>query len=406
MRKFDKSGLSLGEELAVWAALAFMFWVFMMLVAEAARAEPVIGQDYLAAQQENFKFKNYNEPRTATGHLVWTFGPKLAPIRDLLGQVKPAFHRIHLLNTTCVRNHNCGSYEPVAGYTIDSLNSALEAHSPKLLAWINAQSLLYKNLAADYPETKFLVSPALEHNLTRQAYRVLANEVLSVWPEVQLVNSGEYPNGERYRGSWLENHGNLASLDSDIVSLDGIDATDIAIVPWLKRFKNIKVLYVWSRGYNCRNQGPFEDPRDRKSCPTNATFELLAHITDPRGLPPLPSFKCLQKFQAPDIWKVLAEDKGAGDSRANLPVAILSGEKTRVEVVNSLGESRGFLGYYGPYQGNQKRYYSGQIGSGKSGYQFSKGWAWLKQNQLINGKIVPTCWGPFISGRRQGAYHD
>ena len=46
-----------------------------------------------------------------------------------------------------------------------------------------------------------MVSPALEHQLSTEAWRILANETRSVWPGVQLVNSPYLGVvGERYLG--------------------------------------------------------------------------------------------------------------------------------------------------------------------------------------------------------------
>ncbi len=386
------------EEFIFLVLLVATLFLFGFVVPEA-HSQPVIGQDTLALMQKNFQWKNYNAETRALSVLDWTFGDDFRAVENALRETKPAYFRVHLVNTTCVRNGNCGPYEPVAGYTVASLDRAVLRHDAKLIEWVQSRTRLYRDLASHYPATTFLVSPALEHNLSKDAWRILADTVVAQWPGVQLVNSPEKLPVERYRGSWIEGHGALAPTYVDINSLDGQDATDIAIAPWMKRFTNIKVLYVWSRGYNCRNTGPWEDPRARTSCPTRATAELLAHITDARGAPPRPLSSCKPlPFKSPDIWKPLAEDKGTGDPRANLPVLILTAAKTKVEVVRDDGRVAGFLAYYGPYKGTQNRYYSGQIGSGQSGYQLSKDWAYLRQGK--------KCWGPLITGRRQGQFHD
>jgi len=364
---------------------------------EEVQAEPHIGQDYLALTHKDFKLESNLPLGTAGGMLDWTFGENDGQVFEFLKTVRPKYFRIHLLNTVCVRNGNCGPYEIGARYTIQSFNAAVLARNTEILGWVKARTLLYKNQCAKFPEVTCLISPALEHNLSREAWRILADAVLQTWCDVRLVNSPMALPAERYRGAWLEAHGPSASASVDISSLDGIDAADISIGPWLKRFKHTKILYVWSRGYNCRNQGPFEDPRTRTSCPTRPTFELLTHITDRRGPAPRLTIPCrVHSFTRPNIWKPLSEDKGTGDRRANLPVAITTFGKTRIEVVGHDGSSKGYLGFYGAYKGRQNRHYSGEIGSAKSGYEFSKGWAWLKQGN--------TCLGPFIPGRRQGTY--
>lgn len=373
------------------------------VLAVEAEAKPLIGHDTLAILHPEFSDHNQLPKNTALGVLHWTFGSDTSRLRSYLNRVEPQTVRVHLINTTCVRNQNCGTYEIGYGYTIKTFDSAVRNKKKDILTFVSQATKVYEELSAKYPDTRFLISPALEHNLSQKAWRVLADTVLEVWPTVRLVNSPlDTSRGERYRGAWLEGHGPYSSTEVEINSLDGVDATDIAIGSWLKRFNKIKVLYVWSRSYNCRNQGPFEDPRKRDSCPTRATSELLAHITDYRGVaprhPPPGTCTTISPFKSPSIWKPLAEDKGTGDPRANLPVLIFPGTKTKVEVLGVDGSSKGYLGYYGPYQASNNRYYSGQIGSGKSGYEFSKGYAWLRQGR--------KCKGPLITGRRQGAFRE
>lgn len=385
------------EEVLFLLLLTFFLAVMGFFI--PVHGEPLIGQDTLAILHPKFHASDVYTSGTALGVLDWTFGTETKPLEDLLNRVQPKITRIHLLNTTCVRNQNCGKYEPVYGYTIASLDSAIRNREKKLLEHVSKRTQVYLDLSKRHPDLKFCLSPALEHNLSVEAWRVLANSILKVWPQVQLVNSPMTFPAERYRGAWLEGHGVSAPTYVDINSLDGEDATDIAIVPWLNRFKNIKVIYVWSRGYNCRNQGAWQDPRARTSCPTPATFELLAHITDTREAaprtPPKGFCNVVSPLRGPSTWKILAEDKGTGDPRSNLPVALLPFAKSKVDVISEAGLS-GYLGYYGVYQGGLSRYYSGQIGSGKSGYQFSRTWAWFRQGK--------KCVGPFIGGRRQGSY--
>lgn len=359
----------------------------------------LIGQDTLALLHPLFAVPPSTIQGTPLGALDWTFGTDVRPLAEVLARVKPELFRVHILNTTCVRNQNCGKYEPLYGYTITSLDAAIKNHEAKILTHLRARVGIYKDLSSKFAATRMLLSPALEHDLTPPSWRILADNVLAVWPEVQLVNSPiDLSRAERYRGAWIEGHGPLAPSWVDINSLDGQDATDISIAQWTARFIKVKVLYVWSRVYNCRNQGPWEDPRARKSCANGPTSDLLQHITDKRGSPPQAPKLCkngVQPFKSPSIWKPLAEDKGSGDPRANLPVVIFDGGTSRVEVLGADGTSKGFLGHYGIFQGTQRRYYSGQIGSGRTGYQFSKGWAFLKQGK--------RCVGPLIPGRRQGA---
>ena len=129
---------------------------------------------------------------------------------------------------------------------------------------------------------------------------------------------------------------------------------------------------------------------------------MLAHITDFRGSAPSSTLKCTA-LKSPSVWKPLAEDKGTGDIRANLPVAVVALSPKDVTVSDYRGRSVGVLKYYGNYQGKLNRYYCG-TGAKLSGYQFEKKAVKMSESPwtyLIQGK---RCIGPFIGGRRGGAY--
>lgn len=377
-------------------------------VPEKTGNERIFFEDFLGAEQRNFNVEQavkYIPKYTSFGYLDWTFSSKVSHFQHLLDVLRSDFVRVHLLNTTCVRNRNCGAYEPVAGYSISSLDKAIKNKNAAILRHVRERTLIYKAYGDAYFLTKFLISPALEHDLSAQAWRVLADTVKSVWPEVQLVNSALKNNGERYKGAWRECHGKNPPKDCEITSLDGEDISDISISTWIANTRGNRLTGKWSRSYNCRNQADnFTDPRKRNSCPKEYQFEELAHVTDDRGPAPKPTFKCnFIAFKAPRIWKPFAEDEGTGDKRANLPVAMVEGATSSVTVVAYNGKSLGKLGHYGTFQGNLRRYYSGAIGSGINGYRWEKlaraqsGYphVWLKQG----GK----CWGPIVAGQRNGA---
>lgn len=388
-------------------------WICLLALTSFAVAEPVKGRDYLALQHARFKAgqaADYLQAGQATGNLDWTFGESLGPVETLLQRARPSFHRVHILNTVCVRNGNCGRYEPLAGYRRIDLEIAILKKDKKVLNKLKSRVWLYMMLAKQYPNTKMLVSPVLEHDLGQKAWRVLADAVLEVWPDAQLVNSpnkGIKP--ERYRGAWIESHGSKPLQGADIVSTDGEEITDIDVDAYLKRTASAKIVYAWSRVDNCRHQGAFQDPRQRTRCPTAGNFEELAHILD--AVPPAPAFaggaKCkkITPFKSPWIWKPMAEDKGGADPRANKPVAIIGARGPIAAVLAADGSEVGRLAYYGQID-NLYRFYSGfKSGSGVNGYEFEKKaevasgsrWTWLA---LSGG----ACAGPVRTGRRAGSY--
>jgi hypothetical protein len=212
--------------------------------------------------------------------------------------------------------------------------------------------------------------------------------------------------GEKFLGAWIEHHGQNPHPGVDISSLDGMEGTDINVSKWLKNTKANKITFFWSRMYNCRNLGSFQDPRKRTSCPAAAHFEQFAHVMDLRPNVPSATLPCnVKPFKAPFIWKPLAEDKGTFDSRSNYPVAILPGKPSFYALMGAKGKRVGKLGFYGRFKGNLNRYYSGwKPGKRKTGYFFEKKafdtqgspYVWLRKKK--------SCYGPLIPGIRQGVY--
>jgi hypothetical protein len=377
------------------------------------------GRDPYALQYSDYDSQTFiasGIPGASGGNLDTTFGTDITPIDSALSHLHPNIWRVHILNAVCVRNSNCGPYEILHGYTIGTLNKALEASDQKILSPYKDRVKLYCILAVKYPSTKIAISPALEHNMTPKAWRVLADATLETCAHVQLVNS---PVGgiaaERYKGAWIEAHGSADQIKPglDGYSMDGANASDIDIQAWLKRTKGAKYRNIWGRQDNCRDQNPtFTDPRRRKACPkTKSYYAELAHIGDTFPPPPrIQSRLCVNRehFVSPMIWKPTAENSGNGDQRADLPCSItdLSGGQT-VGILDSKGNKVGTLGYFGTFTGGLFRHYSGYPnGSRLNGYDFqvramaSSGspYVWLN-----SGK---NCIGPILPGQRQGKMRD
>ena len=383
--------------------------VLLVLILIASRVhgqERIFGQDLLAAQHPSFQTTKallYIPANSALGTLDFTFGTSLSPIIDLLSSGKFNFYRVHIINGPCLANRNCGPYDPIKDYTVESFEAAVLKKDPVIIKFLTDRVKLYCPLRLRFPKVEIRISPMLEHRLGKQAFRILADTTLAACPGVGLVNNAMNGDGEKYKRAWQESHDGYKKPRT-LVSFDGFDATDADIAAWRSRTRNGKVSFVWSRVYNCRNNGPFVDPRNRTSCPKERDFDLLAHITDDRGVAPSPKFVCkFEAFKSPYIWKPFAEDTGSTDPRSNLPVALVPLDNRDVELVGQLGKSIGSLKYYGAYQKGLNRYYSG-TSIKLSGYQIEKKidilngspWTWLKQGG--------RCIGPFVPGRRSGSY--
>ena len=384
--------------------------VCLFVLQSSAFSERLVGHDLIGLHSKEFNTKpvcKFYPKGTPISILDWTFGTETTNSDILLSCVSPSHYIIDILNTVCVRNGNCGKYEPLYGYSVNSLNKALEAGNTKIIYHVKERVLVYKALSIKYPSTEFAISPALEHNLTKKAYRVLADAVLSAWPEVQLVNSPmKTLSAESYRGAWIERHGS-DPWKSEISSLDGTDVNLIRVQKWLQTTEGNIITFVWSLSYNCRVNGAFQDPRSRTSCPKAYMIEELVHVTDKRvKLGSISNLNCQIRglMDNAEIWKQFADDHGTGDSRANLPVFIgLLAPGKSIQVLASNGKEVGSLGYYGKYEGNLNRYYSGYIGgSSENGYTWEKEATALTGFPQVYLKQGKTCVGPIVAGRRNG----
>lgn len=379
----------------------------------------VSGDDHLALQHPKYDVIGAavaHPPGDAIGFLDYTFGTAVQPVRDYLHFAQVSWVRMHLMNNTCVRNKNCGKYEPLYGYTLASLEAAIARKDPKILGFVRDRTLLWKTFfQTDFPYVGVAVSPILEHNLKQSTWNILAQVVKDNWPGVAISNSSMASTTSNDDLIWVEQHGNTGlRANSKIISTDGIEIMDIDSMKYKKDASRAFLRFRWSRRNNCRDQGDFDDPRRRTNCLKGKESEQQAAVYDEPGPIPKRIFACNNEkdangndiFSIKNIWKPLSEDKGTGDQRANLPVFIPSGFKhANAELVTYDGRRVGTLGYYGKYSDGRPRLYSGYPGgSKKTGREFQKAahissgypWVWAKQGSV--------CRGPFLPGRRQGSY--
>lgn len=385
--------------------------IFLLCLPSITFGQALIGQDFLGLLSNKFSHDEVRRvlpQRSAIGVLDITFGSEIAPLDNIIASNNPKYVRVHFLNNTCVRNRNCGTYEPLYGYSLSSLEAAILRKDSKILNPLKARVRLYRALQAAHPETIFLPSPILEHNLKFPAWRILADTVLSEWPTAQLVNSGmRGVSTEAYKGAWIEKHGSPAERNAKTYSHDGSEASDINIGAWVRDTKGAIISFTWTRSYNLRTQSPnWVDPRARTAAPTRRILEEILHITDAAPSKPTPTFRCSFKpFDNTFIWKPLSEDKGTGDVRANYPVLIAKPQLSTAVLVDYKGRTVAKLGYYGKYTDGRNRYYSKyRGGSGLGGYQIQQKALAQSGNAYTYFKVGNTCYGPILTGRRQGDY--
>lgn len=373
---------------------------------------PIYGQDPLALELPAFNSKELSAVNPKGGvftQLDNTFGGAIDAATYVLQHNQPKYFEAKIINGSCHSDHNCGSYEFLASSSMAEVCAA--ATNPTFAKQFKARVSLYRALSGSFNSTTFIISPINEHGCSETQYRAYADLVRSVWAGVQLANS---PLGsisvESYLGAWIERHGNKNISGADIVSLDGVDATQIDFQSFLKNTAKAKLVEVWGSPYNCRLNGNFVDPRKRTVCAPNQLLNLYAHITDPVPAPVAFTGKECKKilpFVAPSIWKPSA-DYAPKDNRSFLPVLITAklAPSAPIKVLASNGGMVGTLGYYATYLNQGWRWYEGGVGgSSQGGYALQKAAlaatgspdVWLEDK---NG----TCMGPLVSGQRQGLF--
>lgn len=242
-----------------------------------------LGLDVLALQHPLFNIQallDETPKHYSIGFLDFTFGTSLKPVEDVLEHIKPKYLRVHLLNGSCVFNQNCGTYSPVENYTFKSLTEELlEGKATGVLNHLTNRTIIYCSLAKQFPKTKFLLSPMLEHRLSQEAWVILADTVLKTCPDIQIVNNWHDGFGERYKGAFVELHGEVSTgMNEDINSLDGDDIFEIDVLDWLERTKTNLITFAWTEKFNCREPGNFIDPRYRTFCPTAGDFKKVVEL--------------------------------------------------------------------------------------------------------------------------------
>lgn len=247
-----------------------------------AQPKRKIGQDILGLEHPKFNKKiivKHFKKGVSIGYLDHTFSSRTAHLNYILRRVSPYYLRVHILNTVCVRNKNCGTYERLHRFTISSLDKAVYRKDKKVLDTFRERILFYKKLQTSFPKTFFLISPALEHNLSKKSWRVLADVAKEAWPDIQLVNNPLYGNPDTYLGAWKEKHGNLPDSGVHISSLDGVSPYKIDVKKWLHHTRKEVITFMHSSEYNCRYGDVFVDPRKRTKCVSEKELLKILKLT-------------------------------------------------------------------------------------------------------------------------------
>lgn len=253
--------------------LSLLLWTIIMVAAVAYGETPIVGHDFLALQSPHFKYKKVLasiKAPSALGMLDFTFGYSLAPVRYMLASGKFKYLRVHLVNGSCLRLRNCGSYYPFQGFTPEQFEASVLRKDINTVDFLSFRTQEYCKIAEEFPDVKVLISPVLEHNLTPKGWRAAANIIKASCDKIDITNNPMTP--KKIGDYWREIHGSI-DKPAEIVSMDGFSYEDFSAAK-IEKSKHVVVL-VWDSHYNCRNPGPFIDPRERTDCATAKEVKYL-----------------------------------------------------------------------------------------------------------------------------------
>lgn len=264
--------------------ISLILWILIIVGAVTAYGSPYEGHDLLASQSRYFDLKKIipHYPKySAFGSLDTTFGNSLTDISKLLYSRHISFYRVHILDYTCVRNRNCDKTYILKRYSQSSLNKAILRKNKTLLSYLAKRARLYCKLTVKYPTLQLAISPFLEHDLSWKAWLIAANTVSKVCPNSLIVNSPyPYKRLSKLNAYMHEIHGNPEGKNYDVISLDGLDISNVNIKKWKSQTKNAYARFYWSTSYNCRKilENKFVYPMQRKHCLSVDDFKTIKRL--------------------------------------------------------------------------------------------------------------------------------
>ncbi len=145
-------------------------------------------------------------------------------------------------------------------------------------------------------------------------------------------------------------------------------ALDIDNLGWLRKHAGAEARFVWCSRFNLRDLSKkYSVPKVRTDGPPNWQYirAILEMGIDPGPIPGgLPAAK---KFTEPCLYKTMSDDTPG--TRLHKPVLIVKEERPFFNVVTVNGKCIGRFDYYGTYNDNTHRYYSG-YGQGMHAWSF------------------------------------
>lgn len=293
----------------------------------------MFGLDHLGLAQYPKKALQTFPDRWALGCFAETFGNSLDAVSKILATRKVAAFRVHLLWDD---DHIFGEKE---------VNKALKLFP------------LWHQLAIQFPNVHFFISPFCEHNLKAPDPILNKFQKLITAENCKLVNC--VYNGTLSKKYINEVHGdtNRPATGDYIYSYDGSPCVDENVERLKKQHQGALIHFFWTSQFNGRKNPNDKTSRPRrKAWPTKELIESIIYLANPKGPTSLPRDY---------LWKSHADQHEAPkpEPRALKPVFI-SPKKIDYYTLRDphTGKLIDNLKYFGPFDGGGHRYYAGDFG--------------------------------------------
>lgn len=204
-----------------------------------------------------------NSRRPLVSFLYNTFGTNNSCVQEFLSW--PASRiEMHLSNGSCMRYHRCGRYEITRGYSVGSLERAI--NNGRFRGKWQRYVAQAAPLVAALPASRCFVSPMLESNLSRRARTRLARWTREILPNCRIVDNPV--SGPYIAAAIPEIHYSQAPISSGIYNNDGGVVKEADWHRYILKYRHSDIKIFWKPRYNCRQSlnSPFVDPRRRRNC--------------------------------------------------------------------------------------------------------------------------------------------
>lgn len=247
-----------------------------MLLSVSAEAQSLLGMCHKDWRCNHTIEMLKGKESITTGWIENTFDRSCKCADRILKDSRLKTIRVHLVNSPCMRNKRCGSYEVLYKETAASASKKIIKGDKKLLAKYDAVLKRFKARIKGMDNLKCYVSPCLECDLNAKARKVLIDRTKAAVPQCTIVdNPYRQP---CLKGYVCEKHGVNPKISPPcIVDLDGIDGSTINVEKWVSKYKACEIIYYWEPWMNCI-RGSFIDPRKRNCKYDSSLFEYTEGV--------------------------------------------------------------------------------------------------------------------------------